>query len=442
MVYHKTAEGIKRFSDRIDWILCSIVGLFSLSGLLMLYSALLQFGNLNIYISKQVLGLVVGVFGLIVFTAFNYQIFRIYFSYTYVLSIIFLITVLVIGKSMRGAKSWIDLGYFSFQPCEITKLLFIIAIAGYLDKVSRDIHRWQKLVIPVILLLGNVGLILLQPDFSSTLVYFPVFLVMLYCANVRILHLAGIVLYGVITISLPLMKTFLISDTRYIGIVRFLQNQLHVILIICAVGVVLVLLWWFLKQMFIFIPLFYFICIFGIIVSGVASSYVVDRSMKEYQKKRLIVFLDSSIDPLGISYNINQSRIAIGSGRLLGKGMFNGTQGQLGFVPAQHTDFIFSLVGEETGFFFSGLIITLYFLLVWRATEIARSARDRYGALVAVGVATMFAFYGVTNIGMAMGLMPVTGLPLPFFSYGGSCMVSSLMAIGILLSVYTRRFVY
>jgi rod shape determining protein RodA len=143
---------------------------------------------------------------------------------------------------------------------------------------------------------------------------------------------------------------------------------------------------------------------------------------------------------LGSGYNIIQSKIAIGSGRLLGKGLFAGTQSQLGFLPEQHTDFIFSVVGEEMGYAISELTLMFYFLLVWRSLIVAREARDRFGSLVATGIGTMFAFYGIINIGMVMGIMPAAGLPLPLLSYGGSSMVSSLWAIGILLSINIRRF--
>jgi len=435
-------EIFNRIIKRIDWSLAGAVALLTVSGLVVVYSALLHFEHSGAYIGRQLASVGFGLAGLLLLLLFHYQIFRIYYRYVYAVSVILLVAVLFAGKTVRGAKSWLDLGYFTFQPYEVTKLLFIISMAGYLDSMSRELHRWHKLAVPVFMLMGNVGLIMLQPDFSSTLVYFPVFLVMLYAANVRLNHLAAMVLFGSITVTIPLAKTFFGSSPAYAGILKFFSGYINVLLVLAAAGVLLFAAWWILRRFFVFIPLYYIVFTFVLILAGTGSSYVVDRSMREYQKKRLIVFLNPDIDPLGSGYNINQSKIAVGSGRFAGKGLFNGTQGQLGFVPAQHTDFIFSLIGEETGFAGSGIVLLLYFLVIWRAAVIARDSRSRYGSLVAVGITAMFSFYAVINIGMVMGLMPITGLPLPFFSYGGSCMVSSLMAVGVLLSIHTRRFMY
>jgi rod shape determining protein RodA len=190
------------------------------------------------------------------------------------------------------------------------------------------------------------------------------------------------------------------------------------------------------------IPFIYPLVLSLIIALGSVSSLGVQKTLKEYQRKRLIVFLNPEVDPLGSGYNIIQSKIAIGSGQAFGKGLFSGTQAQLGFLPEQHTDFIFSVLGEETGFIFSMLTLIFYFVLVWRALVVAKESRDRYGSLVAVGIAVMFAFYATINMGMVMGMMPATGLPLPLLSYGGSSMVSALWALGILFSIHIRRFTH
>jgi rod shape determining protein RodA len=168
----------------------------------------------------------------------------------------------------------------------------------------------------------------------------------------------------------------------------------------------------------------------------------VEKSLKEYQRKRLVVFLSPKIDPRGAGYNIIQSKIAVGSGKMLGKGFLKGTQTQLGFLPERRTDFIFSVISEEGGWVFSHLTLLFYVLFIWRALAVAKESRDRYGSFVAVGLATMFTFYAVINIGMALGIMPVTGMPLLLISYGGSSIVSSLLAVGILLSIHIRKYTY
>jgi len=404
-------------------------------GLVMVYSATIRFGNPGVYVSKQFFGIVIGITALLIIIGLDYGILKSYYYHIYAVSIILLVLVLLIGTKIRGTRAWIDLGYFSFQPSELSKLLFIISLAGYLDKYWQKMNNWRKLCIPLIMLIGNVGLILIQPDFSGSLVYFPVFLVMLYVANTRLLHLLGIVFYALVTLSIPLLKTLF-------GWKVILENHLHTGLGIVCFGLLLIFIRWFLKRWRIFVPAFYFISIFAIFISGVASSYVVNHSLKEYQKKRLVAFINPRIDPLNTGYNIIQSEIAIGSGRIFGKGLFSGTQSQLGFIPARHTDFIFSLIAEEMGFIFSLAVIGLYILLLWRIINVVKVSSDKYGALIAVGVLAMFSFYVIINIGMTLRLMPVTGLPLPFLSYGGSSIVSSIMAIGILLSIYVRRYVY
>lgn len=161
--------------------------------------------------------------------------------------------------------------------------------------------------------------------------------------------------------------------------------------------------------------------------------------LKDYQKKRLTVFIDPNVDPLGSGYHIIQSKIAIGSGMLFGKGLFGGTQSQLNFLPENHTDFIFAVIGEELGFIGSMIILLLYFIVLYRGIKIAGQARDNFGTLLATGITSMLAFHVLVNVGMTAGIMPVTGIPLPFMSYGVSALTTNMVSLGILLNVYMRR---
>ncbi|MDI9567677.1 MAG: rod shape-determining protein RodA [bacterium] len=176
-----------------------------------------------------------------------------------------------------------------------------------------------------------------------------------------------------------------------------------------------------------------------LVLAGVAALPFLWNFLKDYQKIRLLVFLDPSIDPTGSGYHVIQSMIAIGSGRLTGQGLFAGPQNQLNFLPEQHTDFIFSVVGEEMGFVGASLLLLLYFILIYRGIHIALHARDLLGTLLAVGVVSMLVFQILVNVGMTIGIMPVTGIPLPLFSYGGSSLLSTLLGIGLLLNVGMRR---
>lgn len=177
----------------------------------------------------------------------------------------------------------------------------------------------------------------------------------------------------------------------------------------------------------------------GIVLAGVAMFPVLWHFMKDYQKMRIMVFLDPNVDPLGSGYHIIQSKIAIGSGMLFGKGLFEGTQSQLNFLPENHTDFIFAVVGEELGFVGAVILLLLYLIVFWRGIMIAKEASDVFGRLLAVGITSMLAFHVLVNVGMTTGIMPVTGIPLPLMSYGISSLTTNILAIAILLNVHMHR---
>lgn len=176
----------------------------------------------------------------------------------------------------------------------------------------------------------------------------------------------------------------------------------------------------------------------GIFAVGLASLPVLWFFLKGYQKMRILVFLNPNVDPLGAGYHIIQSKIAIGSGLLTGKGLFAGTQSQLNFLPEKHTDFIFSVLGEELGFIGGVILLLLYLVILWRGIQIARQASDTFGMLLAVGITAMIAFHVLVNVGMTIGIMPVTGIPLPLMSYGVSSLTTNLMAITLLLNIHIK----
>ena len=162
--------------------------------------------------------------------------------------------------------------------------------------------------------------------------------------------------------------------------------------------------------------------------------------LKDYQKNRIIAFVDPEVDPSGIGYHINQSKIAIGSGEFLGKGYLEGTQGPFRFLPEKHTDFIFAVFAEEWGFLGSVFLLSLYLLLILRGLDTASKAKDDFGRLLALGITFMFSIYFFVNVGMTLGIMPVVGIPLPFMSYGGTALLSNYISIGVLINIRTRRF--
>ncbi len=177
----------------------------------------------------------------------------------------------------------------------------------------------------------------------------------------------------------------------------------------------------------------------AIVVMGIAAMPVLWQFLKDYQKMRIMVFLDPNVDPLGSGYHIIQSKIAIGSGMLFGKGLFEGTQSQLNFLPENHTDFIFAVVGEEFGFVGAMILLFLYMLVLWRGMQIARDASDIFGRLLAVGITSMIAFHVLVNVGMTTGIMPVTGIPLPLMSYGISSLTTNILSIAILMNIHLHK---
>ncbi|OEG70564.1 hypothetical protein ATZ36_04085 [Candidatus Endomicrobiellum trichonymphae] len=435
--------------SEIDCWLIFVLLILMLISFIEIYSAGFNYGMSFKYLSVQFLASGIGFIWLFLLASFNYQYYKHFDKFIYILSFALLVSVLIFGSVKRGTRGWFDFGFISFQPVEIAKVMFILALASFLDKRAEDSKKISFLISAFAMLAGHLLLIMMQPDFSSTLSYFPVTLILLFIAGVKPFYLLCIIVLGSLAAGIPLLETFLDmrlksleSETFLTSLTVSLKSGWTGIYIIAAVLFLIVGGWCLLWKLRVKISIIYPVILCGTILIGCAASIPVEKSLKDYQRKRLVVFLNPKVDPRGAGYNIIQSKIAIGSGRFAGKGFKRGTQTQLGFLPEQHTDFIFSVIGEEGGWIMAQLTLFLYFLFIWRALAIAKEARDRYGSLVAVGFAAMFTFYAVINIGMVMGIMPVTGIPLLFLSYGGSSIFSSLCTVGILCSIHMRRHIY
>ncbi len=286
----------------------------------------------------------------------------------------FLIAIVLLTGPIRGSKRWLDVGFFKFQPSEFGKVLFILALAGFLAERSRRLHDPRTTLSVVGLALIPIFLVFLQPDFGSALVY---------CAAVgAVLLVAG-------------------TPWTHIGAL--------------AAGAVAV----------------------AVLVLGVMPAVGVPV-LKKYQEKRLTGFLNPDSDPGGTTYNITQSKNAIGAGQLRGRGPANATQTTLNFLPEHHTDFVFASLAEERGFFGAAFLLMLYLLVVWRGLRIVTLAREPFTAIVAGGLVVALLFQVFVNVGMTMGIAPITGIPLPFVSVGGSSMIANQIAVGLLLSIHVR----
>lgn len=427
----------------IDWVLLFSTLAIVLTGIFMIRSTEAATGTG--FFLRQSVAATIGFVGMIIAFLIPYQVYRTYAKPLYVLMILLLISVLVMGVNLRGTKGWFRLGPIYFQAVELAKLTFVLSLSAYLDQRIQW-YSPQSLVTPFLLAMVPIGLILIQPDLSSSLVFFPATLIMFYVSGARTLHLAGVCLVGGITAGVPLISTYLdligeeiFSHPVLYFFARALKGGWPGLWLFLGVCLTLFIVWWFMRQMRVYVPSLYLWVTLFLLGLGTLGAIASEKAIKDYQRKRLVAFVNPELDRLGGGYNVRQSQIAIGSGRILGKGYGKGTQSRLGFLPSRHTDFIFSVIGEELGFLRALIVMIFYFLVIWRGFEISLVSRDRFGSLVSTGFASMFAFYAMLNLGMTMGLAPVAGVPLPMVSYGGSSVLSSMLSVGIMLSIHWRR---
>ncbi len=374
----------KRLLRNLDFSMMATVMAIMVFGLVVIGSATQAYlagsSDPYLFVKKQAAWIVVGWLAIFLVLTGDYTAWQRYAGALYGLSLALLAAVLVVGKVAMGAQRWIGFphptsGPLQIQPAEFAKLALIITLANHLARKEK-VETWADFVSP----LAHVGLPLLlvfaQPDLGTSLVFIGILVGMLFMAGAPVTKL-GIIFGGGLAAAVGLV---------------FLHFH------------------------------------FGL-----------PLPLKDYQLMRLIVFVNPEVDRLGAGYHIIQSKIAIGHGGLLGKGLFYGTQNQLNFLPEQHTDFIFSVVGEELGFVGGATLLVLFLLLLWRGIRVAVQAKDQFGVLLATGVVSMILFHVLVNVGMTIGVMPVTGIPLPFVSYGGSSLLTNAVAVGILLNVYMRR---
>ena len=335
-----------------------------------------------------------------------------YYAFAYILygaSICLLVLVLLFGESR-----WFDLGPFHMQPSELAKIATILALARYLSTRNLDLDRPRSLFTPFLLVLLPAVLVFRQPDLGTALVFISVLLPMLYWAGMR-----------------PVVLFFLISPFLSV-ICAFHYAALVVLVLMIAAVIFLVRPGRLMTAAIVVVNL----------AVAVGAPYLWENKMHDYQRRRILTFLNPDMDKLGAGYQVMQSKVAIGSGGLNGKGYLQGTQTKLSFLPEQHTDFVFSVIGEEFGFLGAMLVLALFILIIWRAIHIAGLVKSRFSSLVAIGLAAMLTFHVFVNIGMTVGVVPVTGLPLPYFSYGGSQLVVNLILAGLLLNFYAYRHEY
>lgn len=402
--------------SNVDWLTLVIYYVFVAWGLICIYASVYQEGHPMIYdqtrnYGKQLvwigISFFLGMLILLVDEKFFYA-----FAYpTYVITILLLIAVLALGTTVKGSSSWIEIGGFRMQPAEFAKFGASLALAKYLSGFNiKWEHRKTQLISGAIIMIPMI-IILLQNETGSALVF---------ASFVFVLFREG----------LPGYLLFIGLMIGVFAVLALLIKPLYLIIAIVAMALLFTLMIRRNRQNLLIVAGV------ALLFMGLVSSvdYVFDNVMQPHQQQRINVLLGKEVDLKGAGYNVQQSKIAIGSGSLLGKGFLEGTQNKFRFVPEQSTDFIFCTIGEEYGFVGSFIFIALYLLLLWRILYLSEKQRNKFNRIYGYCVASVLFFHFAINIGMTLGVVPVIGIPLPFFSYGGS----ALLSFTILLFIFIR----
>lgn len=407
----------RRMNDLLDWgLLLAVAGVLAL-GLISIYSATYDSGASSFF-QKQLIYAGVGVVGALVAFFIPERWLRELAYPAYGIGILMLGAVLVpgIGKIVNGQQCWIQIGSFTFQPSELAKLTTLMAIARYMTEKGTDIRTIRDLIILLAMVLLPVGLIMGQPDTGSATVFLAMSLgiylwvggdlFFLYCVGM-LPFIGASALYGVLFDNM--LWFGIVAAVVTIGAFLFRRN---LILTIVAVAVLI-----------------------GV---GLAVEPVYDR-LPAYQQGRLVTLFEPERNPRGDGYHVIQSILAVGSGGVTGKGFMKGTQTQLRYIPEQYTDFIFSVPTEEFGFVGGVIVIALLVAIIIRSITIASLVSTKFASVIAIGFGTMLLYHTLVNIGMAVGLFPVMGIPLPFLSSGGTALIINLTIVGLLMNFYKTR---
>ncbi|MBC8042849.1 MAG: rod shape-determining protein RodA [Rhizobacter sp.] len=401
----------KKLTEQIDFTLLVSMLLLIGFGLLAIYSASNGAGSMRNF-NKQLMwsGISIAVFVLIYFLP--YRVLQDWSYIAYGISIVGLVLVLILARRIAGSESWLEIGGASFQPSEVTKFTTILALANFLSRKNTDIKSFKDFSIAVAIVLLPVALILRQPDAGTALMYLTFIVPMIV--------VGGFDFFYIVLLAIPIVFALVgflnLSALIFVGIAAMIVIALFrrsLILSTLSLGAGAGL--------------------------GIMSSVYAARILKPHQQKRLATFLDPMSDPQGAGYNALQAKVAIGSGGLTGKGFLQGTQTQLKFIPAQWTDFIFCVIGEEFGFIGCAVLLITFLVLLLRLTVLADIIKNKFTALVLAGIISVFTGHLIINVGMTIGLTPVVGVPLPFLSYGGSSLLANVIAVALAMNFYRNR---
>ncbi|GAB4128357.1 MAG: rod shape-determining protein RodA [Ignavibacteriales bacterium] len=400
--------------DRFDFFIFIPLLVLIFLGLTGIYSSTVNHPTANGNFERQFIWAIISlIFFFSIYIAPS-QLFKTLSMPSYAVSILLLVFVLLIGKTVYGSKSWLSFGFIGFQPSEFAKVGTILFLSKIMSEDNFDINDPKTLLKCLGIGMLPIFLILLEPDMGTTMVFMVIILFMLFWR--------GLSLFGLFVVLSP-------------GIVLF-ASLFGKIISVFVLIIILLMLLLFKRNIFTSV---------AVAAMNIGAGFVFDivyKFLKPHQQRRIDTFLDPMADPLGSGYNALQAKVAIGSGGFLGKGFMNGNQTQLRFIPKQWTDFIFSVIGEEFGFIGSVIVLLMFLIIFIRLLNLSKQTNDSFGSLVTIGAfALLFAHFAI-NIGMNLGITPVVGLPLPFFSYGGSSLLVNVIMMAILMNFYKNRRLY
>ncbi len=455
----------------IDWVTVIIYLLLVFIGWVNIYSAVFDDSHRSIFDLSQRYGKQLMWIGAAVVLIFIVLItdskFYSAFAYPlYGIGLLLLVSVLIFGVEVNASKSWFEIGTFRMQPVEFTKITICLALAQFLSSESFSFYKTNKLAVLGVILGLPVLLIFVQNDTGSALVFFAFVFVLFREGLNKVLFFTAFAIIALFIMALVTNLEILLIIVLVTGVVGFILSNgrnittqivaysfilfvtlsivvynystifnnkpINLILLNTLVIGVLMLVMNLIKRNKNLI--LFFSVIIGITIFVLSVDYIFNNVLQDHQQNRINELLGKNNDPLGVGYNVNQSKIAIGSGGFYGKGFLKGTQTKFNFVPEQSTDFIFCTIGEEWGFIGTTTVLFLFVFLILRILFLAERQRSAFSRIYAYGVASILFFHVAVNIGMTIGLAPVIGIPLPFFSYGGS----SLWAFTILLFIFVK----
>lgn len=408
---------------KIDWTIVLIYLALVMIGWFSIFSARYNEAHPSIFDMSQVYGkqlvwigisLLIGFIVLLIDAKF----FNAFSLWIYIAVLFSLFAVLVYGKATKGATAWIEFGPIKFQPSEFAKMATALAVAGYLDRLDVDLQKRKDQIVAIALVLIPMALVLLQNDTGSAIVFVS-FIFVFYREGlpgtgwVMIAGVVAIILFVFTLIWSQKIMYIILGSLFVLTLTYYLLNKKKGLLTMVAVFA------------------FMFAFVFSV-------DYAFNKVLQDHQQNRILVLLGQLDDPKGVGYNVHQSKIAIGSGGLTGKGFLQGTQTKYDFVPEQHTDFIFCTVGEEGGFLGTSVVVLLYIVLLVKIIFMAERQRSTFSRVYGYGIAGILFVHVAINIGMTIGLVPVIGIPLPFLSYGGS----SMLAFTIMLAIFVKQDAY